>query len=268
MTTNNVHPIGGIIPQLFLAFPFVLALILYILAVRLSNRYHKPWPISRTFCWTLGSLMATICVSGPLANRAHVHFEAHMAVHMLLGMLAPLLMAMAAPMTLLLRTLAPPAARRFSRFLGSWLSRLLTNPVVASSLHMGGLWCLYMTDLFSLMHESIPIYLIVHIHIFLAGYLFTISLIYIDPIRHRVPFLLRAAVFVMASASHGILSKHIYAYPPHGVPLTQAETAGLLMYYGGDVMDIALVCILCLQWFRAAKPRIGQLNTPIFPPEK
>lgn len=46
-----------------------------------------------------------IAVIGPLSRQSHADFTIHMAGHLLLGMLAPLLNAIAAPMTLLLRTL-------------------------------------------------------------------------------------------------------------------------------------------------------------------
>jgi putative membrane protein len=251
-----IYHLDGLIPQLVLALPFVLALFLYIFAVVICNRRYKPWPIYRTVCWAIGVLFATISVAGPLAVRGHENFTAHMFSHLFLGMLAPLLMALAAPMTLLLRTLNVPLARSLSKVLRSWPSRALTNPLIASFLNIGGLWLLYTTNLYSLMHESILLHLFVHFHVFFAGYLFTVSMIYVDPTPHRIPFLYRAIVFVAALAGHGILSKYIYANPPIGVPVDQAELGGILMYYGGDFIDIIIIFILCLQWFRASRPRI------------
>ncbi len=253
----NVHNhVMGLIPQLLFALLILLALVLYFLAVVVSNRRYKSWPIYRTVCWVFGVFFATIAVAGPLANRAHVDFTAHMFGHLFLGMLAPLLMALAAPMTLVLRTLSVPLARRFSRVLRSWPSRMFTHPVVASFLNIGGLWLLYTTNLYLLMQENILLHLIVHFHVFLAGYLFTVSIIYIDPIPHRISFLYRAIVLVVALAGHGILSKYIYVEPPPGVPAAQAEIGAMLMYYGGDIIDIVIIFILCLQWFRATRPRI------------
>ncbi len=254
LQTDGTH-IVGTIPQLLLALPFVLTLVIYILAAVVSSRRHKPWPKYRTACWAFGVLFATIAVAGPLADRAHADFTAHMLGHLLLGMLAPLLMVLAAPMTLLLRTLSVPLARRVSKLLRSRPSQLLTNPAVASFLNIGGLWLLYTTDLYTLMHESILLHLLVHIHVFLAGYIFTVSMIYIDPIPHQTSFLYRAIVFVVALAGHGILSKYIYAHPPDGVPAEQAELGGMLMYYGGDIIDIVIIFLFCLQWFRATRPR-------------
>jgi putative membrane protein len=254
---TDIHQVAEIGPQLLLALPFVLALIMYILAAVLSSRRYKSWPLSRTVCWAFGVLFAVIAVAGPLANRAHMDFTAHMIGHLLLGMLAPLLMVLAAPMKLMLRTLSTPLARRLSRVLRSWPSRMVTHPIVASFLNIGGLWLLYTTDLYSLMHENTLLHLIVHFHVFVAGYLFTVSMVYIDPIPHRYPFLYRSIVLVIALAGHGILSKYIYAHPPAGIPLEQAELGGMIMYYGGDAVDIVIIFILCLQWFRATRPRIG-----------
>lgn len=251
---SQIYHGAEIIPQLLLALPFVVALSLYILAAVISSKRHKPWPVYRTVCWIFGVLFAVIAVVRPLAHLAHKDFTAHMFGHLLLGMLAPLLMALAGPMTLLLRTLSVPWARRFSKILRSWPSRIVINPVITSLLNIGGLWLLYTSSLYALMHESMLLHLIVHFHVFLAGYLFTVSMIYIDPIPHRTSFLFRAIVFVIALAGHGILSKYIYANPPVGVPAEQAETGAMLMYYGGDMIDIMIIFILCLHWYRAARP--------------
>ncbi|CAM4497583.1 cytochrome c oxidase assembly protein [Paenibacillus endophyticus] len=255
-----MYHINGIIPQLLLALPFVLCLVMYSIAVVISSKNHKPWAKYRTVCWVLGVLFATFAIAGPLANSAHTDFTAHMFSHLFLGMLAPLLMALAAPVTLMLRTLSVPIARRLSKVLKSWPSRLFTNPLVASFLNVGGLWVLYTTNLYSLMHESILLHLIIHFHVFLAGYLFTVSIIYIDPKAHRTPFLNRTIVLIVALAGHGIVSKYIYAHPPYGVRLEQAEIGGMVMYYGGDVIDIIFVFIICLQWFKASRPRAMYMN--------
>lgn len=252
----DLYNVAGIDSQLVLALPFILALIMYLVAAINSSRRYKPWPLYRTVCWTLGVLSALISVAGPLANLAHMDFSVHMIGHLLLGMLAPLLMALAAPMTLVLRTLSTPLARRLSHLLRRWPSRLYTHPIVASFLNIGGLWLLYTTELYSLMHEYTLIHLMVHIHVFAAGYLFTVSMVYIDPIPHRYSFFYRSIVLILALAGHGILSKVIYAHPPAGTLTEQAQLGGKIMYYGGDVIDMGIIFILCLQWFRSTRPRI------------
>jgi putative membrane protein len=255
--TNEMNHVTSIMPQAVLAFPFVILLVVYIAAVVITNQRYKRWPLYRTIFWIFGIILAVIAVAGPLANRAMGDFTFHMLTHLFLGMLAPLLMVLGAPMTLLLRSLSTPLARYLSKLLKSWPIRLYTHPIIATFLNIGGLWILYTTELFALMHENMLLHILVHAHVFVAGYLFTISIIYIDPVHHRFSFLYRAIVLMIALAGHGILSKYIYAHPPTGIPLEQAEAGGMLMYYGGDAIDVILIFLLCLQWYRATRPRLG-----------
>ena len=171
-------------------------------------------------------------------------------------MLAPLLMVLAAPMTLALRTLPVDAARGLSRVLKTRPIRTLSDPMVASLLNVGGLWILYTTDLFIAMQKTPFLHRLIHLHVFLAGYLFTASMIYIDPVPHRSSFLYRASVLLIALAAHGILAKYIYAHPPGGVLRSQAESGAMLMYYGGDAIDLILLFIFFLQWYKATRPHL------------
>ncbi len=241
--------------ELMAMIPFGIILLIYIFLAIASSQHYKSFPLYRYLCWILGVLCVAASVVGPLAVQAHTDFSAHMIVHVLLGMLAPLLLTLAAPMTLLLRTLSLKHARRLSCILKRTPFRLLNNPIVASILNIGGLWILYTTDLYSMMQQSVMLHFLVHIHVFFAGYLFTTSMIYIDPTPHRTSFVYRSLTLLLALASHGILSKHLYSNPPSGVPVDQAEYGSMLMYYGGDIVDIFLIVILFLQWFNATRPK-------------
>lgn len=97
------------------------------------------------------------------------------------------------------------------------------------------------------------LFALVHLHVFLAGYLFTMSIIYIDIVTYRYSFLYRAAVLIAALGFHKILSKLIYASPPAGIPIQDGERGAMLMYYGGDIVDLALIIILCLEWYKRAE---------------
>jgi putative membrane protein len=238
-----------------LALPFVLCVLIYLLLGLVSNKRHKRWPSYRYICWVSGILCAAAALIGPVADTAQENFTAHMVGHLFLGMLAPLLLANAAPMTLLLRTLGVRHARKLSRVLKSFPIGIYCNPVVASILNIGGLWVLYTTELYSAMHHYVLLHMVVHLHVFLSGYLYTISFIYIDPIPHRYSFSFRAIVLILSLAFHGVLSKYIYAYPPAGVPIEQAQTGGMIMYYGGDMIEIGLIFLFCQQWYKAARPR-------------
>lgn len=248
----------SIFVQLILVFPFLISLIAYIVAVIFSNRSKKKWSLFRTFSYILGHLCAIITLIGPLAELTHINFSAHMIGHLLLGMLAPLLIALAAPMTLLLRSIPVNLARLISSVLKNSYLSFLRNPITASILNVGGLWLLYTTPLFNMMHESSLLFILIHIHIFLAGYLFTIAFIYIDPTPHQLSYVFRSIVLLIALTAHSILSKHIYAHPPYHVLTEQAELGAMIMYYGGDAIEIGLVYLLFYQWFKRTKSSIAK----------
>ncbi|WP_419954421.1 cytochrome c oxidase assembly protein [Neobacillus niacini] len=255
MEHHHIHQAKELSIELLLALPFVLAVLIYLLLGLVSNQRHKRWPIYRYMYWVSGVLSAAAALIGPVADRAHENFTAHMVGHLFLGMLAPLLLAHAAPMTLLMRTLSVGHARKLSRILKRFPVSIFCHPLVASILNIGGLWVLYTTDLYSAMHQYNLLHMVIHLHVFLAGYLYTISIIYIDPLPHRYSFIFRAIVLILSLAAHGILSKYIYAYPPAGVPIEQAQVGGMIMYYGGDMIEISLIFLFCRQWYKASRPR-------------
>ncbi|WP_411843321.1 cytochrome c oxidase assembly protein [Salinicoccus sp. HZC-1] len=256
---NHIHHYTA--PINFAAFEWVIAimtagaLLLYPLAAFLSSKKHKKWPVFRYFFWVSGIFITASALMGPLFKLSHVNFTAHMAGHLLLGMLAPLLLVFSRPMTLLMRTLNVSAARKLSRLLNSRYGSFITNPLTASILNIGGLFLIYKTDLFSLMHTSIWLFALIHLHVFLAGYLFTISIIYIDLTVHRHSFMYRSVILILALGFHKILSKLIYAAPPGSISRPEGEKGAMLMYYGGDLIDLCLIILLCYQWYETAAPK-------------
>ena len=60
---------------------------------------------------------------------------------------------------------------------------------------------------------------------------------------------------MLALAAHDILAKYLYAHPPDGVPAPAAETGAMIMYYGGDVIDVAIMVVLGARWYRVTRPR-------------
>src|SRR5690606_7665653 len=180
-----------------------------------AARHRGPWPAHRKVLWCAGLLCAGTALVGPLAGAARSSFTAHMAGHLLLGMVAPLLLVLAAPVTLALRALPAPSARRLVRLLRTPFVRVVAHhPVVAAVLNAGGLWLLYTTDLYRLMHRSVLVHALVHAHVLLAGWVFTASVVGVDPDPHRAPVNVRATVLVLFVAALSLLGKWLYVHPP------------------------------------------------------
>ncbi len=227
------------------------------LVLRARHR-GRAWPVRRALAWTLGWLLATAAVAGPLPAAAAASMStggtAHMAGHVLLGMLAPLLLVLGAPVTLALNALGVGSARRLSRLLRSRPVRVLTEPGVAAVLDVGGLWLLYATPLLEAAHEHPVLDVVVHAHVLLAGFLFTAVLVGSDPLPHRRGTRHLLVVLVLALAAHDVLAKRLYA-AAGGPDLLDEQRGAQVMYYGGDAVDLALAVLVCARWYRRARPR-------------
>ncbi|QEE62070.1 cytochrome c oxidase assembly protein [Salinibacterium sp. dk2585] len=251
---EHAAPAASAFPWLATA-PLVLAGIVYLAAASAERRRGtRVWPVHRTVCWTLGLVVAASAFLGPLADRAHQDFVAHMAAHTLIGMVAPTLLVLGAPVTLALRTLDPVVARRLTRLLRSWPARIISHPVSAALLNVGSLWVLYLTPLHEAMMGNALLHYAVLVHFLLAGTLFAASILAIDPNPHKASRPVRAVVLLLSTAAHATLAKVLYAYPPAGIPLDEARAGAELMYYAGDAAELALILLFCLAWYRAAKP--------------
>ncbi|WP_240605817.1 cytochrome c oxidase assembly protein [Planctomonas deserti] len=230
-----------------------LAAAAYLGAIRSSRRRGR-WPFPRTAAWLAGVALAAGAVHLAL-SPVGAGFVGHMTSHLLLGMLAPLLLVLAAPGTLALRSLPVVPARRLSAVLRSGPVRVLTHPVPAVVLNVGGLWLLYATPLYGAMHANPLLLAAVHAHVFAAGYLFTFSIAGPDPAPHRPALAVRAVVLLAAIAGHSVLAKYLYAHPPAGVSAADAATGSQLMYYGGDAIELCLIVALGTAWYRSTRPR-------------
>lgn len=238
---------GGISPVEVGGLVLLVPLAVYLIAALRSGGRAR-WPKRRILAWILGCLVAAVSVH--VATTRHEDFTAHAAAHVGLGMLAPLLLVLAAPVTLALRSLSAVPARRLAGVLKSWPVRILAHPVTAGCLSLGGMWLLYAGGLYGSIHTNGILFVAVHVHVFASGCLFTASIACVDPNPHRSGFAVRAVVLCLVAAGHSILAKYLYGHPPAGVSSADAETGSLLMYYGGDVVSVALAVVLCAAWYR------------------
>jgi putative membrane protein len=237
-----------------MALPLTIAVVGYLAGVHSERGRGRAWPVRRACSWLAGVAVAG---AAPLVGGVEAldPLVAHMAMHLLAGMLAPLLLVLGAPVTLALRTLPLVPARRLARLLRSRPVAAITHPIVAAALTIAPLWWLMQPATVGGLQTNPLLHAFVVAHFLLAGYLFTASIVGIDPSPHRAGFPLRAAVLVGSIAVHGILAKLLVARSPGEVPAAELEAAARLMYTGGDVLELALAAVFCAQWYRSARPR-------------
>lgn len=223
-------------------------------------RRGRCWPAGRALCWYGGLVAAAVGVLGPATEAG---FTAHVAGHLLLGMAAPLLLVLAAPGTLLLRALPVRHARRFSRLLATPAARGLTHPVTAVLLDAGGLWLLYTTGLFPAMMHRAGVHQLVQVHVLVSGFLLAVAVVGVDPMPHRPGRPVRAVALLAFMAAHAIMAKYLYGHPPAGVSASDGRAGAVAMYYGGDLVHLAMVAVFWWQWYDPARVRAGARRAPL-----
>ena len=200
-------------PDLFFIGALILAVALYIKGVVILKKRGDAWPVGRTVAFALGISALDFATSGGLGVYAQYSFEYHMVAHMTLGMIAPIGLVLGAPITLALRTLPQgrtPEERGpravLLALLHSRVGAVVTNPIVVLAIFDGSLFLLYFTDLFGILMPSHAGHLLMNIHFILAGFLFFMVIIGVDPSPRRIHHLVRIVMLFAAMAIHAFFS--------------------------------------------------------------
>lgn len=216
------------------------------------NSGRTGWRASRTLSFIIGCFLLGISVIPSIMQWAHSDFRGHMVQHLLIGMFAPIFLVLGAPITLALKSMAPPAGRAVTRVLRSDVFFYMSHPVTAFMLNIGGMFLLYLTPLYVLGFSLPFMHHAMHVHFLLAGYLFTWSIIGTDPGPEKPAHGVRLIVLFISIASHAFLSKYMYAY---GYPrnsnhsLEEIREAAKIMYYWGDLSELLLTIIFFAMWY-------------------
>jgi putative membrane protein len=239
------------------AFVFLLLVVTvwfaYLLAALWQMQRQAGWPFWRLASFSCGTALLVAALSPPLMSWGHADLRGHMAQHLALGMFAPIALMLGKPVTLLLRCVPVSMARGIAAILGSSPARVLTHPFTALLLDVGALYLLYMTPLYQLSQANPVLHVWLHLHFILGGYLFCWAIAGPDPAPDRASFPTRLTALFLATAAHSILSKLMYGYgypQDAGYTLAEIEAAAQLMYYGGNLAEMALALLLFAGWYR------------------
>jgi putative membrane protein len=190
-----------------------------------------------------------------------------MTQHLLLGMLGPLLIGLSAPVTLALRTLREPGRRRLGRVLRAPALRALAHLATALALNAGALWALHLTPLHARALHDPRLGALVGIHLVFAGTLFVWAVAGLDPMPRRPSARVRGAALVGGIALHTALTRLLAADADR--PAAEAgrtpegwRQAAELMWFEGDLVELALLIAFVASAHRARRPRRSVAGAP------
>ncbi|MZF89906.1 cytochrome c oxidase assembly protein [Streptomyces sp. SID5643] len=243
---------GGALVWLPPALVLLAAAGAYLLLVRRARRRNPAlgWSRWRTGFFLGGTVLLGVALLPPVAPLAHGDFRGHMVQHLLIGMYAPLALVLAAPVTLLLRTLPASRGRWLTAVLHSRPARVIAHPAVALVLSTGSLVLLYFTPLYNAASAVPAAHWLLHAHFLLSGCLFAYAVAGPDPAPARPGVRARLVYLGVAIAAHAVISQLIYAgFRVHiNAPVDQVQGGAEIMYYGGDVAELLLAAALVATW--------------------
>lgn len=243
----------------------LLLLVLYVVSVRRLRGRGDAWSGRRVAAWVSGLAIIAVAETSAAQVYSTALYSAGVVQHMTLQMVAPAFLALAAPMTLALRTLPRRARRVVLTVVHSPPARVISHPAVAFALSAISLFVFYYTPLVDATLHHPWLDALSHVHFVAVGFLFYWSILGIDPVPHRPPFPFRFLLVVGMAPMHVLvglpimLSDRSYALDyflalgrntPADV-VTDLNTGGALLWAFGDVSAIVLIVGFVTAWHRS-----------------
>ena len=247
----------------------LLALVAYLLGVRTLGRRGFRWPRHRTITFTLGIVTVLLVTATQVMGYAMTLFSIHMLQKMVLAVLSSMLIMLGAPVSLAIRALPRRGRAAVWRTLlvvgmRSRTAKLLTHPVVTTTLFIGSLYGFYFPPAFDLLMSHWVGSLLM-----LAFFLFTGLLAFggafgLDPWPHRVSAPMRLLELVVPGPLHAFFAVAVmmastplvqafdHAPASWGVDvMTDQLAAGNIVWGFGELPTIIAVAIVFWQWVRS-----------------
>ena len=236
------------------------------IAVRRVNAHHpaSPVPRARTVAFLLGLTAIAFALQSGIEAYDTALFSIHMVQHVLLLLVAAPLIALAAPITLLLRVSRPDVRRRWILpVLHSRALRAITHPVVAWLLFAAVMWGAHFSPLFDLSLENPAVHDLEHVLFLGAALLFWWPAVALDPAPWRMPHAGRGLYVFLQMPQNTFLAVVILfatapLYPHYATldrpwgssPLEDQQIAGGIMWLLGDLLFIAAIGAILAGWMR------------------
>jgi putative membrane protein len=248
------------------AVPLLLAAVGWLALVRRVRRVHPEHPVatSRSVYFVGGLAAIAVALMSGIEGYDTTLFWVHMIQHLLLVLVAAPLIALAAPITQLLRA-APRDVRNrvLLPVLHSTVVSALSHPVVAWLAFALVLWGSHFSPLFNAALEDRTAHDVEHGLYLVSALLFWWPVIGLDPSPRRMGYPARALYLLLQLPLNSFLGMAIlfaqtplyqhYATlgAPYGISaIADQQTAGGIMWLSGDIVFIVALLVLIAAWMR------------------
>jgi cytochrome c oxidase assembly factor CtaG len=259
--------------------PLAAAALIYRWAVKRVNEAHpnNTVPRYRYWCWQLGILTLFVALASPIGTYDTTLFSVHMVQHLLLTLVAAPLLALGAPITLLLRLSSSETRRNvILPVLHSRPMRAISHPVVTWILFAAVMWGSHFSPLFDASLDNDLIHLFEHVLYLGSALLFWWPVVGADPSPWRLPHPVRIAYLFLGMPQSSLLGLAIFSAPgvlyrhyetlvrPWGPsPLVDQQWAGGIMWVFGDGGFLIGLILAVAVWLRAEEVEGKRLDAQL-----
>jgi putative copper resistance protein D len=246
--------------------PLVAAAWAWIWAVRRVDAEHpgNPVPRRRSVAFLGGLFAIAVALLSGIERYDTTLFSIHMVQHVLLTLVAAPLIALGAPVTLLLRVASPRVRQRLVLpILHSRVLRVLAFPVVSWLVFAVVMWASHFSPLFDAALEDPAVHFVEHALFLGSGLLFWWPAVGLDPSPWRMSHPARIAYVFLQMPQNTLLAVVIvnaaaplYAHyatlalPWGPTALADQQIAGSVMWLAGDGLFLAAIAGLLAGWMR------------------
>jgi putative membrane protein len=236
-------------------------------AVRRVDTVHpaNPVPQRRTVAFLGGMLALAFALLSGIGLYDTSLFSVHMVQHVLLMLVAAPLIALAAPVTLVLRLCSSETRRRWILpVLHSRVVRFFGHPVVAWVMFAAMMWGVHFSPLFNASLEDPVVHDLEHILFLTGALLFWWPAVALDPAPYRMSHPARIVYLFLQMTQNTflavvILNATAVLYPhyvtlvrPWGLPpLDDQRLAAGIMWLAGDAVFLTAIMAVVFGWMRA-----------------
>ncbi|GAA3541571.1 cytochrome c oxidase assembly protein [Amycolatopsis ultiminotia] len=253
--------------------PAVLVVFVLGVAYLAVARRQQTWAPGRTTAFLAGLATLIVVTCSFLGVYDTTLFWVRATQNTVLLMVTPLLLALGAPVTLLMRTAPPGLAGWLRRHGRGPLARFVTFPLSVTVVLIAPFLVLYLTPLYNVTLDSAVVGGLVRVALVLAGFLYFYSRVQLDPTprddSHLVSVWISFTEVVFDGALGLVLWLGPLLAPAHydavhrgwgPDPRTDQVIGAGVLWIGGDVAGLPFVGALFIRWSRDDEKRAKQLD--------
>lgn len=246
-----------------------LGAIVYYYCVRILRKKGRKWSIWRSTSYYLGLSVIFIATGSGFASYDDSVFFMHVIQHLLLMNLVPILIALSAPITLLLQASQRKVQTKTLKVINSKVFGIITFPLLAWLGNWLTMYTYFLTPIYTLSLKHPLFHDFTHLQFLLVGYNYWVQILGLDPLRHRLSIGSRL-IFLLSGIPFGsflgvAIMQMKTSIAPFAHSLSDTHTGGALLWGIGEIFTFGALTVIFFQWAKTDEREAKRIDREMYP---